>query len=190
MKKDWTTTKLIAVGSLATLRFLFKLLSYTPLLISSGSVFSGIIIEIVAPFFLVLSALLFKQFGSVTIFTIFSFIIEIPLPVMFPLPINFAARFAEALSVDSLYLVCKSKKLFSFLGGFIATLIDLSVAIALVFSIGLFNVSNIPKFLLSPLVIVVLTILISLLGGLSGIFALFIYGKLKNTSVIQRIQGQ
>lgn len=189
IKEGWTTTKLIAIGSLVALRFLLKLILYTPLLISSGNILSGILIEIIAPYFLVLSALVINQTGTATLFTLLSFIVELPLPTMFPTLILLPTRLVEGLSVDFIYhRTCSRRKLFSFLAGFVATLIDLTVTVGVFFSKGFLNVKSVPESLATPPIIGLLLVLISVTGGLSGMFALFTYEKINNMSVVKRIQ--
>lgn len=190
MKKGWTTTKLIAIGAIAVVRFLIKILIYTTTLAVTGSVFAGLLALVIGPFFVTLVPLVFNQFGSVTIFTIIGLFIELPLPVIWPKLVNFTVGPLTGLIVDVIFWKLKTKKrFFSFINGFIYNLIQAVVSIALYFSIGLFGTQDVPKFLLVPVVLATVTLLISLLGGLSGYFAFLIYEKLKKTSVVKRIQA-
>jgi hypothetical protein len=189
MKKGWTTTKLIAIGGLAVLRFLVKIIIYTPALMTTGSIFTTILPLLYAPFFNVLVALVINKFGAVTIFSVVCAVIELPLPVVYPKAINLVARIIIGLSIDCLFYFFRNrKKLFVFLGGFFTNFIELLVGISLIFSIGLLGIQNLPKGLLTPMGIISGTLFISVLGGFLGYIALASYERLKNTTVIKRIQ--
>lgn len=189
MKKGWTITKLIAIGAIAVIRFLAKLLIYTSALLVTGSVFAGILALMIGPFFVALVALVINQFGAVTIFTTLGLFIELPLPVIFPKVVNFIVGPLTGILIDVLYISLKNRRqLFSFLSGFIFNFIQAIVSIVLFFSIGLFGTQNVPKFILTPIGLVTALLLLSLLGGLSGYFAFLINEKLKNTSVIRKIR--
>ena len=103
MKKGWTTTKLITVGGLVALKLLITIFFYTPFLALSGSVFSGVSVMLIGPFFTILTPLIVEQFGSVLIFSILRFIIELPLPSIFPEIVNLVFLLISGLTIDSFY---------------------------------------------------------------------------------------
>lgn len=189
MKKGWTITKLMTVGGLVALKFLATIFFYTSFLALSGSVFSGLSYVIIGPFFTILVSLIVDQFGSVLIFSILRFIVEVPLPSMFPEIVNLAFLLISGLTIDSLYSRLKTKKqFFSFLSGFLYNFFNMLILVFLYFSIGVPAAENIPKFFEIPVVIMIMTFLVSIGGGFSGYLAYLTYGKIKNTSVVKRIQ--
>lgn len=190
MKEAWTTTKLIAIGAIAVIRFLLKVLFYTTALTASGSVFSGLTILIIGPFFRVFTALIINQFGAVTTFSILSFLIELPLPVMWPFLVNLIYHPIAGLTTDVLYLALgRNKKLFSFMGGFTSNAMDMIITISLFFTVGFFGAESVPEFLTTPMWIIAITFLCSILGGFSGYLAFLAHERLKDTGVVKRIQS-
>ncbi len=190
MKKGWTTTKLITVGGLVALKLLVTVFFYTSFLAISGSVFSGISYVLIGPFFTVLVSLIIDQFGSVLIFSILRFIIELPLPSIFPEIVNFVFLLVIGLTIDSFYSKLKAKKqFFSFLSGFVYNFLNMMILVFLYFTIGVPAAENIPKIFEVPVVIMIITFLISIGGGFSGCLAFLVYGKIKNTSMVKRIQA-
>jgi len=190
MKKGWTTTKLITVGGLVALKLLITIFFYTPFLALSGSVFSGVSVMLIGPFFTILTPLIVEQFGSVLIFSILRFIIELPLPSIFPEIVNLVFLLISGLTIDSFYSRLKTKKqFFSFLSGFVYNFLSMLILVFLYFSIGVPAAENLPKFFEAPVVIIGMTILVSIIGGLSGCLAFLTYGKIKNTTVVKRIQS-
>ena len=66
--KKWTTNTLITIGALVILQFLARLLLYSPLIVATGNVFSGIVGIMIGPFFSVLIALLIQKRGAVFVY--------------------------------------------------------------------------------------------------------------------------
>jgi len=189
MKKGWTTTKLIAIGGLVVIKLLVRIFLYTPLLVTTGSVFAGLSIMIISPFFKVLTALIINQVGAVTLFYTLCLFVELPMPMIWPTIVNLIYYPLAGLGVDVIYLFLKDKKrLFSFVAGFICNFVDAIITILLYFTVGIFGTKGLPGFFTLPIVIVVVAFLISIMGGFSGYLAYLTYGKIKNTSVIKRIQ--
>lgn len=189
MKKSWTTKKLITVGGLVALKFLITVFFYTSVLALSGSVFSGISYVLIGPFFTVLVSLIVDQFGSVLIFSVLRFIIELPLPSIFPEVVNLIFLLILGLTTDLFYSRLKAKKrFFSFLSGFVYNFLNMMILVFLYFSIGVPVAENIPKFFEVPVVIVIITLLVSITGGFSGCLALLTYEKIRNTATVKRVQ--
>ncbi len=189
MKKGWTITKLIAVGSIAVVRFLVRVLIYVTILLTTGSVFAGVLALIIAPFFIVFTVLVANQFGTATIFSLMGFFMDLPTPSIFPKIVNFFLALVAGLTLDALFLLLRTrKKTFSFWGGFIFNFAHLPFCLVLYFTIGLPGTENIPKFIIRPNWIFAITFLVSILGGLFGLLGHFGYEKIKNTSVVKRIQ--
>ncbi len=190
MRKGWTITKLIAVGSIAVVRFLVRILIYITILLTTGNVFAGILALIIAPFFIVFAALIVNQFGTATIFSLISFFIDLPTPSIFPKIVNFFLALVAGLTLDALFLFLRTqKKSFSFWGGFIFNFAHLPFCIILYFTVGLPGAENIPRFIIEPNWIVTITFLVSILGGIFGLLGYSVYQKIKNTTVVKRIQA-
>jgi hypothetical protein len=189
MKKGWTTTKLVAVGSIAVVRFLVRILIYVSILLATGSVFAGVLALIIAPFFIIFAALIVNQFGAATIFSLISFFVDLPTPSIFPKIVNFFLALVAGLTLDALFLLLRPrKKSFSFWGGFIFNFAHLPFCIILYFTVGLPGTENIPRFIIEPNWIVSITFLVSILGGIFGLLGYFVYEKIKSTAVVKRIQ--
>ena len=190
MKKGWTTTKLITVGGLAVVRFLARFVIYITILVTTGSLFSGLIALIIAPFFVTFTALVINQFGAVTIFSLLSFITDLPTPSIFPKVVNFIFVPSAGLTVDILFFLLKKRKQwFGFWGGFIFNFVHVLLAVILYFSIGLPGAENVPGFITKPSGVVFTALLVSIMGGAFGMLGYLSYQKIKNTAVVKRIQA-
>lgn len=189
MKKDtkFTTTQLLALGGLAVLKFLVTLIFYTTTLTSTGSLFSGYAAVAVGPFFTVLSVLVVGKFGSALIFNVVRTVLELPLPMIFPPFTNIVLQPLIGIITDVIYRGIREKKiLFSFLGGCIYNLFWMITGLGLFLTVGL-SIS-VPPSLITIQWIVLIGLSAVILGGLSGILALFVYKKVKDTSIVVRIQ--
>ena len=191
MKEDkWTTTKLVATGALAVLRFLTAMLLYVPFLVVSGSVLTGVLPLIIGPFFLTLTSLVVSQFGAVTLFLLVTFVLNTTLPQIFPVWANLAVVPIIGFVVDFSYkyLKAKNKVLFSFISGAVYNLIFGSEAIILYFTVGLGGTS-VPQAIQSPTGYITVLVIMILVGGLTGLLAYWIYQKLAQTNAVKRIQA-
>jgi hypothetical protein len=151
----------------------------------------GIGLLIISPFFIVLAALVADVFGAAILYNLMVFFFMLAVPTIWPQWFNLIAMPLNGLIVDVLKkLLNKSNRLFSFVGGFVFTLLFILESILLYFTIGLPYTQSFPKFLINPLGLGLISLLFSLIGGLSGYAAFLVYKKLLNTSVIKRIQGK
>jgi len=181
MKKGWTTTKLMATGALGVLWAVGSL----PLL-SIGLIthlFSGSITGLMLP----LTVLIVRQFGAATIAAFVFSLLTTPLSTLGPafLIPRLVLDTSAGLLVDLLYLYFRrNDKIAALLIGFFSTAIWPFVMGTLLIRLGLEQVERSLTFILtSPL------ILTFLFGGLvEGFIAYLIYQRIKNTSVVRRIQ--
>lgn len=191
MKKGWTTTKLVAIGALGVLYFLVKTIFYISTLSLSGSAFAGVIALIISPFFVILAVLIINRPGTATIFLLLSFLIQLPLPQLFPPLVNLISFLITGLLIDglSLLLISRNKLLLSFIGGAAYNFINALEVIILYFTIGLAGTKNIPHFLVTSVGLILVVIILSVIGSLSGYAAHSVYKKISITSVVKRIQA-
>ncbi|MFH2020762.1 MAG: hypothetical protein ABIJ34_05070 [archaeon] len=189
MKNKWTSTKLIAIGSIAVIRLLVDIIVYYSALTATSSVFGSLTIFILGPIFQVFVALVIQRFGSVTLFLTLNFLMELPTPTVFPKLILLFSTLLQGLMIDITWLIFKkNNKLFGLVSGFLINAFWVLLAILLYFSIGLYGTEHIPKIMVTPLWLFILGLFLSLIGSACGYAALSVYNKIKNTSVIKRIQ--
>jgi hypothetical protein len=182
MKNKWSTTKLIAVGSLAALNVSIQIIA------SLITLTSGIITCFSGPILVGLSLLLINKTGSAFIFLVMTGILDVPLSIAGPpgfLP-KVLVYISLGLIIELVYFCLKknSKKLAVILvGGIENVFITLSViALANIFHVP--GTNTISKFMSLPM-----TIALFIVGSLSGYFAYLIYQKIKNTAIVKRIQN-
>jgi hypothetical protein len=187
-KKSWTTTKMIATGTICILNLLTRIIVYSTLLTLTGSVFAGISSLIYGAFFLVLVALINNQFGTVTLYSFLNVIVGLPTPGLFPKIANLILGPTYGLIIDYINLKMKTKLLFSIFAGFTINLFWVLQTIFFFFFISLPGTKNVPEFLITPLGLIIVTLMLSLFGIIPGYFAYFVYKKIENTSIVKRIQ--
>ena len=186
-KTKWTTTKLIALGSISVIIFITRFIVYVSILGVTGNVFAGLIGIFIQAFFVVLNVLVIDQMGAATIFALLIFITDLSTPAILPQPIKLVVFLLGGLCVDIAYKYLKNKKLLSFVGGFLDNFVQMITVIALFFSIGISKV-NVPQFITSPVGVISITVIASILGGLAGMGAYLVYQKIKKTTIVKRIQ--
>ncbi|MFH2020761.1 MAG: hypothetical protein ABIJ34_05065 [archaeon] len=185
-KKKWTTTKLMAIGAIAVLEILIGLLG-AGITITTGFVAAGGFINaLTGAFMIVFTILVIQTFGAGTIKSLILGIIVLPLPLIVTpgfLPKVLIAFICGLVADITYYVLRKKQKLAVFFTG---SLTQLCMALGIFYFGHLFKIPGMEfmsKLLFSPLALVYIV-----LTGLVGLFALKIYEKIKNTSVIKRIQ--
>lgn len=186
MKKGWTTTKLIATGSLAVLDLILSLLGVS-IVVVTGIPLSGVINAIVGPTMIVLTCLVINKFGAATIMLSIGSVLSISLPVLgaagfWP---KIVVSFVGGLISDVVYLVMKRNKLVTSIG--VGAVSEIYFPSAVIAAGRIFNMPGVEAAMnfLSPLVLVG-----AVIGGtIGGYLGYLIYQKIKNTAVVKRIQG-
>ncbi len=190
----WTTTKLMAVGSIGTLAALSQFFGATVASVT-GLVGAEAFIDVfIIPIWLVLGMLTIPQFGTLTLISFVFSTLSLPIPAYGPpgfvpkIPANVLA----GLIADIAFLLLR-KRLSSKSASFVAAgPIDNALATAIyIMMIFLFPAIGLGKgfeFFLSPLPIIGLLIFGAVAGLIGGLVGWILYKKLENTAVVKRIQ--
>ena len=184
----WNTTKLVALASLVVLAFIVSLVGNFLVVITGIPGAGGFISPFFVMIVVIFALLVIRKFWTATIATIIYSILALPTPIFGPpgfLP-KILIIVALGIWIDMVYfLFKKNDRLASVMTGILSAL----VVSLLLMSIGLlFNMPGIDKFiniLLTPFFIV----LTAMMGAAGGYIGYLTYKKLKNTSVIRRIQA-
>lgn len=188
MKKGWTTTKLITIGSLAVLRLIFSLFSAPLANITGVTGAGGAISFIFSAITWVLVCFIVQEFWSATLLGLVYGFLSIGLPIFGP-P-GFAPKILlvgmMGLAVDAIYAFLKKNEKICAL------------------AIGAISQGILPPIVLSSLTLVripgseaifmALPLPLMIIGGLfggatAGFIGYILYKKLENTAVVKRIQG-
>lgn len=187
MKKGWTTTKLIATGSLGILAYL----AFIPFMILSQIThIPGLLIMTSAfliPAILIPGLFIIDKFGAAAIGTTVLAIVDLPTTFLGPpgfLP-KILLGIAVGISIDMLYLIFKKKeKLAVFLIAMGA------IFISEIFYILMLRVFSIPgwekslKLLFSPMG----AGFVLIHGTIGALIGLAILKRIRNTAIVKRIQ--
>jgi hypothetical protein len=187
MKKGWTTTKLIATGSLGVLRFILTLTSI-PISISTGIPGSGGAVSFIfAAIILVLTVFIIQDFWAATISCLVFGVLAIPFPFLGPpgfLPKIILVGLVGVI-VDVLFLFLKKREKIVAL-----TIGGVSQGILPPILMGFLVLLDIPG---SEKIFEAISIPLMVGGGLiggsiSGYFGYVLYKKVESTTVVKRIQ--
>lgn len=184
----WTTTQLIAIGSISVLLFLVELPGtfISNLLGIPGA--GGLATGILFPIFFIFNMLMVPKFGSATLMGFIYGILILPIPASGP-P-GFVGKIllwvAIGLFGDTIWGLFKQK---TKLAAMITAGISATFALAsFVIYLQIFQIPGAEKSIslfTKPVVIFV----IFLIGLFGGLFGYLLFQKLANTAVIKRIQG-
>jgi hypothetical protein len=187
MKKDWTTTKLIAAGSLAVLTVVFQLFGAGITAVTGIPLAGGIINGFLSPATRMICLFAVDQFGAATIMGAILGLLNLPLPIsgtpgfLPKVPIVIIG----GVIADALYQALKRNKLIaSLING---ALVNVYGMLAFVKVGRLFNMPGVEqtaKLAYSPIAIVA----ILLMGAIGGYLGYVIYQKIKDTALVKRIQ--
>lgn len=187
MKNKWTTTKLVAIGSVSVLSILFALSGATISAITGITGASGILNSIWGAVFNSFIVFLIPQFGTATIFNLIYSILALPLPLEGTpgfLP-KILIGLSVGLIVDIVFHFFKKKPYLTaiLIGSFSQYLIGFEIyALGSIFKLPKIDVFQ--KLIFSP-VMIILTIIFM---GFFGYIGYVVYQKIKNTSIVKRIQ--
>lgn len=189
VKKGWTTTKLMAIGSLAALNVILSLPGAFLAGLTGLSVVSEVGNVVIISLFYPLVALLFRQFGSVTLWGLISGVLFIPFPVAGP-P-GFVPKVLYiglwGLITDLVYILLRrSEKITAIAIGIIQ--IGPGALLA-----GFFwKVLGAPElaYQYAKLTGIIFVIVGSSAGGALGYLSYVIYKRLENTALVKRIQRE
>jgi len=190
----WNTTKLIATGSLAALEFVISL-PIRGIYVGSGTnPLGGIFYLITDPIFDILTLLLIQQFGCVTIKNLMRTLITLPFPHVYPFPFYLVTGPITGLLLDSLFYLLKQKmRLSSVVIGGMDSSITVFFLYLIYITVGYAGAEKLPKIVLESVEIIerliILFMIIFVIGAVSGYMGYLIYQKIKDTSVVRRIQG-
>jgi hypothetical protein len=191
MRRNWTLTKLIATGSLGVL----CLISFIPYMIAKLAFdvvgLTTILASFLLDLFLIPSLLVIDTFGAATLgITVFA-ILTLPLPLLGP-PGFFPKILLGpiyGLPIDLLYLLLRKKqRLAAFVIGIGVTLSQ-AVGLILLFKLVKFpgGQAIVTFATTQPGISVVMLIMIAQ-GIIGTILGLYVYNRIKDTAVVQRIQ--
>ncbi len=187
MKKGWTITKLITVGAFGVLR-VFLWVPFSAIFVTTGNYFVLIISLFLFSFISVFSLLVIRQFGTLTIQTFIEYMLELPIPSVVFKPLGIVLALIRSLIVDAIfYFLRKKEKLASLVSGgtngyFLALFAFLTYLL-----LDIPGAENVPPIFFGP-VGVILTLVIFPVGMAGGYLGYLIYQKIKNTTVVKRIQ--
>lgn len=194
MKRGWTTTKLIAVGSLAALQFVITLPIRGLVAATGTNPLAGIFYLISGPIFSVLTLFLIPNFGSVTLKNVLETLVGVPFPKLYPVPFCFLMGPVTGFILDSLFCFVKQrKKLASLVVGGIDSFFESFFLYLIFITVGYAHAEKLPSLILEsikiiPRLIFIFGILFAIGAG-SGYLGYLIFQKIKGTTVVRRIQS-
>jgi hypothetical protein len=182
----WTLTKVIASGSLAVVTLVLSLFGALIVAVTGIPGAGGVINLLITPAMTMICLFVINKTGSATImFTVLS-ILELPFPLtgtpgfLGKIPILIIAGILS----DLIYLILKKNKIVSSL--VIGAIGQLFFAVSIIEIGRLMNIPGIEmtaKLVYSPNIIA-----IAVMGSIGGYIGYAIYQKIKDTSVVKRIQ--
>ncbi|MBI4099586.1 hypothetical protein HY440_01120 [Candidatus Microgenomates bacterium] len=188
MKKGWTTTKLIATGSLAILSLVLSLAGASLTVLTGLPGASGAINAFTSAVLTVFAVFLIREFGTATLMGFVFSVLSLPLPLEGT--VGFLPKLLigplVGLMADLLFLLLKKRPWLAAISiGFVSQYLTG----LLIYLLGsLFPIPGIDR--LRPLILSPLTVIgtFVLMGGF-GYLGYRLYTKLEDTSLVKRIQG-
>lgn len=186
MKYKISTDKLMALGGLSSLLLVIQMISAMANSIFASRLIAGPLTSIIYATFTIINLFCFDFFGSATIMFGLYGILALPFNLLgFPgFFLKIIIALGAGLIADTIYALFKNRKLLPPLVGWLQ-LYYLAFAM-----VNLADVYNIPGFqgqrelLFSPMAIFGALIM----GAIGGYFGRFLYQKIRNTTVVKRIQ--
>lgn len=183
----WTTLKLVVIGGLAAFMTVAMIIGATITAVTGQIALGGLINGFITPIITVLCLFLIENFGSASLLFFVFGILTIPLPLAGPPGwfIKVPIRFIGGVIADLLYILLRRNKIIAAL--LINAILQIYTGVA-VFGLGLcFEIPllmNTAEFFFSPAGIGTAVFF----GCAGGYLGYLIYNKIKNTSIVKRIQ--
>lgn len=190
MKKSWTMTKLIATGGFSALTAV-GMLTGAGLAAASGTFAASAPVGLIVQSTMYsLNLLVVRQLGAGTLMGLVFGLLVVPLPTVgtsgfFPKVIITGLM---GLGADLIFLTIKNEKLAALIAGGVTQLIIGLVLFGAAKAFGFPGINNLPAFLSKPTGLIISYILVFLVGAFGGFIAWTTYRKIKNTTVVKRIQ--
>ena len=189
----WNTTKFIAVGGLGAVTVALSLFGAAINVVTGISGLGAIVNIFVYCMMLAFCCLTIDKFGSATLMGLILSICAIPIPVLGPsgfLP-KVLIGIAFGFAADMIYMLLKrNKKIAAIAIGIISSYV---IGFLLVWLGSLFSIPGIHKlietFLTIPVMLVVTMLVITIYSAFSGYVGYLVFKRLKNTSIVKRIQA-
>ena len=188
MKNNWTTTKLVAVGSLAVLDIIVGLAASVITATTGITMASGVITSITEPLILMVCLLVVEKRGSALLFM--TIVGVLALPINYAGPPGFFAKLPILIALGFCCDVIHSglKRINLWLDGII---IGAFLCIWYTFAVALvgkwLQIPGIDNFLyVMPIIYLVASV--SLLGAIGGALGVVVYKRIQYTTVVSRIR--
>jgi len=186
----WSTTKLLTAGSLAVIYLVLTLPGAAIQAATGIPQITGLTNVFVCGLMFALCCLIIRKFWAATIMGLIYGILALPFPLL--VSPGFAPKIAIGagigLAADSLFYLLRKRNLLASIIislGSCWTLAALMIGFVLLFGIFSSYVQKITELFFNPLGLVFL----NGFGILPGLAAYLIYKKLKNTTIVKRIQA-
>jgi len=185
--KKWNITKLVAAGSLGVLLLVLNIFGSILNTITGTTVFGGLFNTLFYIGVMIICLLIINQFGAAIVFFLIYGILVLPFNLFGPpgFILKIPIALIGGLIGDILYLITKKRKtLASIITGSIVMMYFFYV---FVFAAKLFNIPGQEyqiKYFLNP----AMNLLMMLAGAIFGYGGYLVYNKIKNTSIVKRIQ--
>ena len=194
MKKGWTTTKLIAAGSVGVAMLILSLAGGVLNSVTGIAGVGGLINVFVQGGLTTFVVLTVRQSGSATVAWLVLTILAIPLPIIGPAGFFFKILNGLFIGICSDFTSWVFRKRERVAGVLVGGASTASAAVAL-FALSLFGIKwllvaeKVSRSLLTFPGVIVFVLLSFIAGMVPGYLGWLIYDRLKDTSVIKRIQA-
>jgi hypothetical protein len=193
MKKGWTTTKLIAAGSMGVLLWVFSIGGAALAAVVGFFAMSGIINMFVQAAVFTSACLILRKFGAGAITGSVFAILALPLPLLGTpgfLPKVIMGFLVGLVADTTFYLLRRRERLAAFATGAATQFILGFLFAGFGRLFGIQGFEKFPKFLTTLPGAFIPAVIVGLFGGGAGYFGWVIYRKIENACIVKRIQGE